>query len=151
MLRKTYKVNIPVKSLNESTLQKKENNSLKDRPKTWIADLHLTVSDDNVLQTSNGWLSDKHINASQFIMKSQFPNFEGFMDTLLVSCGKVRNPIEKDGVQIHNLNIKHWVMSAFMNGTLTVYDSLYLNFSASLVEQLKAVYPHLSKAHQTPL
>ena len=53
MLRKTYKVNIPVKSFNESTLQKKENNSLKDRPKAWIADLHLTVSDENVLQTSN--------------------------------------------------------------------------------------------------
>ena len=30
MLRKTYKVNIPVKSFNESTLQKKKNNSLKD-------------------------------------------------------------------------------------------------------------------------
>ena len=118
MLRKTYKVNIPVKRFNESTLQKKENNSLKDRPKTWIADLHLTVSDENVLQTSNGWLSDKHINVSQFIMKSQFPNLEGFMDTFLVSCGKVRNPIEKDGVQIHNPNIKHWVMSAFINGTL---------------------------------
>ena len=94
MLRKTYKVNIPVKRFNESTLQKKENNSLKDRPKTWIADLHLTVSDENVLQTSNGWLSDKHINASQFIMKSQFPNLEGFMDTLLVSCGKIEIPLK---------------------------------------------------------
>ena len=151
MLRKTYKVNIPVKRFNESTLQKKESNSLKDRPKTWIADFHLTVSDENVLQTSNDWLSDKHINASQCIMKSQFPNLEGFMDTLLVSCGKVRNPIEKDGVQIHNLNIKHWVMSAFMNGTLTVYDSLYLNFSASLVKQLKAVHPHLSKGAPNPI
>ena len=151
MLRKTYKVNIPVKSFNESTLLKKENNSLKHRPKTWIADLHLTVSDENVLLTSNGWLSDKHINASQFIMKSQFPSLEGFVDTLLVSCGKVRNPIEKSGIQIHNLNIKHWVMSAFMNGTLTVYDSLYLNFSASLVKQLKAVYPHLSKGAPNPI
>ena len=102
MLRKTYKVNIPVKSFNESTLLKKE-------------------------------------------------NLEGFMDTLLVSCGKVRNPIEKGGIQIHNLNIKHRVMSAFMNGTLTVYDSLYLNFSASLVKQLKAVYPHLSKGAPNPI
>ena len=85
-------------------------------------------------------------------MKSQFPNREGLMDTLLVSCGKVTNPIEKDGVQIHNLNIKLRVMSAFMNGTFTVYDSLYLNFSASLVKQLKAiVYPHVSKGAPNPI
>ena len=42
-------------------------------------------------------------------------------------------------------------MSTFMNGTLTVYDSLYLNFSASLVKQLKAVYPHLSKGAPNPI
>ena len=42
-------------------------------------------------------------------------------------------------------------MSAFMNGTLTVYDSLYLNFSASLEKQLKAVYPHLSKGAPNPI
>jgi hedgehog interacting protein len=43
MLRKTYKVNIPIRSFNTSgTLPKSENNSSKDRPKTWIADLHLS-------------------------------------------------------------------------------------------------------------
>jgi hypothetical protein len=97
-----------------------------------MAVLHLTIGDENVLLTPNGWLSDKHIYASQCIMKSQFPNLEGFMDTLLVSCGKVTNTIKKDGIQIHNLNIKHWVMSAFINGTLTVYDSFISIFQQVL-------------------
>ncbi|XP_028417456.1 uncharacterized protein LOC114541851 [Dendronephthya gigantea] len=154
VLRKSYKVNVPVKSFNKSTgnkLPKIDNSSTNDQPKTWIAKLHLTVFDENVLLTPNGWLSDNHIYACQFIMKSQFPHLEGFIDTLLVSCGKVRNQIKRDGIQIHNLNIKHWVMSAFMNGTLTVYDSLYLNFSTTLVQQLKTVYPHLSQSSPPPI
>ena len=142
MLRKSYRVYIPVKSFNKSTSSKqpKSCSSIIGRHETWIAEMHLTVCNENDILTPSNWLSDNHIYACRLIMKSQFPNLEGFTDTLLVSCGKVRNPIKRHEIHIHNQNIKQWVTSAFRNGTLTVYDFLYLNFSASLERQLKAVY-----------
>ena len=73
-------------------------------------------------------------------MKSQFPNLEGVTDALLVSCSKVRNPLKRDELHIHNQNIKQWVTSAFRNGTLKIYDFLYLNFSVSIEKQLKRGY-----------
>ena len=126
MLRKSYRLYIPVKSFNKSTSSKqpKSCSSIIGRHETWIAELHLTVCDENDILTPSNWLSDNHIYACRLIMKSQFPNLEGFTDTLLVSCGKVRNPIKRHEIHIHNQNIKQWVTSAFRNGTLTVYDFL---------------------------
>ena len=84
-------------------------------------------------------LNDEHIYAAQMLLKRQFPNIEGFQDTLL-SEKKAFRPFPFNSIQILYTDKCHWVTSTSLGGIVTVYDSLFTNLSQSTVEQLHMCY-----------
>ena len=78
----------------------------------------------NVLENtirSNGRLDDNFINESQDILKKQFPNIDGWQDTLL--CQTSFSAVSEESVQIHHTRKNNWVCSTSINEHLRVYDS----------------------------
>ena len=70
---------------------------------------------------SNGRLDDNFINESQDILKKQFPNIDGWQDTLL--CQTSFSAVSEESVQIHHTMKNNWVCSTSINEHLRVYDS----------------------------
>lgn len=71
------------------------------------------------------WLTDLHISAANEILKTQFPNENGFQQPVLgqnLSFRRINGPY----VQIIHTNGNHWVTVAGIHGSLVkVYDSKY--------------------------
>ena len=70
---------------------------------------------------SNGRLDDNFINESQNILKKQFPNIDGWQDTLL--CQTSFSAVSEESVQIHHTRKNNRVCSTSINEHLRVYDS----------------------------
>ena len=118
----------------------------------WLPSLFLTQKDREELE-SNTYLSDKHTFAAQKLLQKQFPKTRGLQDTCLSQTTFESVALHsQDGavVQIHHTRGNHWVVSAFMDGEVLVYDSLYRNIAPDLVKQLKEVYKdHLQTDGET--
>ena len=69
---------------------------------------------------SNGRLDDNFINESQNILKKQFPNIDGWQDTML--CQTLFSAVSEESDQIHQTRKNNWVCSASINEHLRVYD-----------------------------
>ena len=109
----------------------------------WIQDLELRQQDKEQL-AEGAWLTDKHINASNKLLKQQCPNQNGLEDKLVLANKLTWRSNTKDFVQIVNLNNLHWVCVANIgcpDNTIDVYDSLPANSlgSKSLQEQVAAI------------
>ena len=109
----------------------------------WIQDLELRQQDKTQL-IEGSWLTDKHINASNKLLKQQCPNQNGQQDTLVLAEKLMWRSNTKDFVQIINLNNLHWVCVSNIgcpDNTIDVYDSLPSNSvgSKSLQEQVAAI------------
>ena len=70
---------------------------------------------------SNGRLDDNFINESQDSLKKQFPNIDGWQDTLL--CQTSFSAVSEESVQIHHTRKNNWVCLTPINEHLRVYDS----------------------------
>lgn len=93
-----------------------------------VENLVLTSYDKDCIM--NSWLSDKHIQVAQLLIKQQFPGLAGLQPP---SC-LVINSIEEDGIlcelefnetpamglQVHLVNSNHWILSAFSEGKIQV-------------------------------
>ena len=109
----------------------------------WIQDLELRQQDKAQL-TEGAWLTDKHVNSCNKLLKQQCPNQNGLQDTLVLAKKLAWRSNMKDFVQIVNVNNLHWVCVANIgspDNTIDVYDSLPANSlgSQSLREQVAAI------------
>ena len=69
------------------------------------------------------WLTDKHVNYAQSLLRSQFPHIDGWRETLLLH--KVQRKIKK-GLQIVFTRGNHLIiMSTLFGSGIEFFDSLY--------------------------
>ncbi|KAI8513594.1 hypothetical protein Bbelb_079180 [Branchiostoma belcheri] len=113
----------------------------------WVTINHtrLTVDDRQLLLTGQ-WLTDKHINCAQHLLKEEFPLLDGLRDTVVLASGKdlstcVPVPATAESIQLHHIG-DHWVVSCTKEGQtgVTVYDSMYTTVGISLRSQLVRLY-----------
>ena len=89
--------------------------------------IHLTQEDKNILLSSDEWLNDNIVNASQFMLKQQHPVVGGLQSTTLAKSFAME-PQTGEFVQILNINDNHWIAVSTIGcqpSTINVYDSLH--------------------------
>ena len=107
-------------NLNEST------GTVNARGETvWVPSLGLRKEYESILQNNGIWLNDSIINAAQYLLHGQFPYVKGLANSVCVASKKSAPcPLTGTGIQIHNSDNMHWLVSTVFNGEITVYDSL---------------------------
>lgn len=88
-------------------------------------------------------LTDKHINACQKLLKQQFRQVDGLLNTTLLSNNGIPCPPTKEALQTHHI-ASHWVMSCSFGGNVTVYDSANTTLTTPLRRQIAQVYSLLA-------
>ena len=68
------------------------------------------------------WLTDEHTFYAQELLRMQFPSIDGWQSTHLAQNNGFL-PAKMDAIQIHIVSDSHWVMSARLGGTVTLFDS----------------------------
>lgn len=97
-------------SKSDSEQPKKKRRTEQSCSKTWVQFNGMVLSQLDKEQLFNGsWLSDRHINYAQSLLKKQFPHIDGWKDTLLVH--KKQKKI-KQGVQIIHSYGNHWIVAS---------------------------------------
>ncbi len=79
--------------------------------KYWNKRLGLHESDRTTVRCGE-WLTDKHINAAQSLLREQFPLQQGLQDTLLVEQCRTYHSGTNNFVQILYINGNHWVCTS---------------------------------------
>ena len=97
------------------------------QPKVWLADYCLTQFDKDALLCPAGWITDTLIDASQKLLKQQFPNLPGLEN---VDLGLFMNFAVQPGhfLQILNTSHRHWLTISTIgvqHPEIHVFDSLY--------------------------
>ena len=87
------------------------------------------------------WLTDDHMFYAQELLRMQFPTIDGWQSTLLAQNNGCF-PAKMDAIQIHIVSDSHWVMSARLGGTVTLFDCRKVgsHISSTLTHQLCQVY-----------
>eukprot|EP00731_Ephydatia_muelleri_P033277 Em0027g25a len=70
---------------------------------------------------SGEWLTDDHMFYAQELLRMQFPTIDGWQSTLLAQNNGYL-PAKMDAIQIHIVSDSHWVTSARLGGTVTLFD-----------------------------
>lgn len=109
---------------------------------SWIPAFNLLEEDKNILLHGQK-LTDKHISACQKILKKQFPQVDGLLDTILLSNNDIPCPPTQEALQMHHIP-GHWVMSCSFGGNVTVYDSANTTLTPPLRRQIARVYSLLA-------
>lgn len=114
---------------------------------TWLPQYQLTDEDKKSIINVEE-LSDSIINASQNILKQQFP-VAGLDSSLLVQAGGF-DAVADQAVQIHyDENRRHWVTSSTVRNRIELADSLSTGrISDSVSAQLKQRYATLTNDHK---
>lgn len=96
-------------------------------PKKWIPDLGLLDCDRSTLLSPVGWINDSLVNASQELLKKQFPDLCGLQDTAMgyimnykIAAGEfiqILHPVNNHWLIVANIGLKH--------PNVAVFDSLY--------------------------
>ncbi|KAI8516096.1 hypothetical protein Bbelb_069090 [Branchiostoma belcheri] len=91
------------------------------------------------------WLTDKHMNAAQHLIKSEYPLIDGLRDTVVLMANQ-SGPVRatSDSLQVHNIK-DHWVLSSSTGGSITVYDSLQPSMKPELRSQLVHLYKQFAE------
>ena len=93
-----------------------------DDEKWWKKDLHLRLTDRDILLHKGEWLNDAIINAASSVLRKQFPDIEDLQNCLLIpkKCEKTKAwmyheqhkfKYMESGVQIHYNGSNHWFTS----------------------------------------
>ena len=86
---------------------------------------------------SGGWLSDAHMWAAMELVRRHFPEIKGLQSTLM---SKKFIAQEEGSIQLHNSGA-HWVTSAWMDGQVWLYDSMWQeSVTPCLQQQLRDIY-----------
>lgn len=95
---------------------------------------------------NNEWLSDSHIVAAQNILKKQFPAVDSLVSPLLGTSIIGFDSAIHGAVQIHNVDMSHWVTST--GGILAAHNvDLFDSLSGGVVKrQLRRQLVHLYSA-----
>ena len=109
---------------------------------SWTPAFSLLEEDTNILLHGQK-LTDKHISACQKLLKKQFPQVEGLLDTILLSNNDIPCPPTQEALQMHHIP-GHWVMSCSFGGNVTVYDSANTTLTPLLRRQIARVYSLLA-------
>lgn len=107
---------------------------------TWLPHVCLDATDCSVLQNGK-WLSDKHMQAAQNLLKKQFPEVGG-LRTPLLSQGSHWKSMEGEGVQILNELNCHWVCMPTIScppNVVKVWDSMAKHVSAHVKKQIAEI------------
>eukprot|EP00112_Aurelia_sp_Birch-Aquarium-sp1_P003936 Seg1446.6 transcript_id=Seg1446.6/GoldUCD/mRNA.D3Y31 product="hypothetical protein" protein_id=Seg1446.6/GoldUCD/D3Y31 len=137
------------KTLLMTSLKMKENLSMSlssavvdDHWKT-IGKVRLLQTDKAILMSADKWLSGNIINATQHLLKSQFPSLSGFQDTMTIKSKRVK-PVEGEFIQILHKSESHWVtvsnIATADTEVVSIYDSLN---DLHLPEELKHIIAKL--------
>ena len=102
--------------------------------------LQLYKKDELILLSLTAWLNDNHINAAMHLLHAQFPEINGFQDTLRQSINGYE-PSLHPFIQITLVCNSHWVCVSSLNcesNEVKVYDSLCypLSTNSTSVSQL---------------
>lgn len=109
---------------------------------SWIPAFNLLEEHKNILLHGQK-LTDKHISACQKLLKKQFPQVDGLLDTILLSNNDIPCPPTQEALQMHHIP-GHWLMSCSFGGNVTVYDSANTTLTPPLRRQLVRVYSLLA-------
>ena len=87
------------------------------------------------------WLTDEHMFYAQELLRMPFPTIDGWQSTLLAQNNGFL-PAKMDAIQIHIVSDSHWVTSARLGGTITLFDchKVGSHMSLTLTHQLCQVY-----------
>ena len=113
--------------------------SLPSPPLThmWVQSLNLTVYDN--LEFQDKWLTDKHINAANFLLKKQFQTQNGLEDPLVLSEKLICTSLSANFVLIINIERQHWVCASNINcpaEVVDVYDSMSrMSYSCKILQK----------------
>jgi len=112
----------PVLAANDTSNDHSDTNQ---RP-VWISDLCLYESDLHEIRTPTTWLNDRVINASQQLLKADFPQTNGLLDTVTLGCSGIKLDIASSCVQIvYDAAREHWFTITSVGcdaNTVDVYD-----------------------------
>lgn len=123
-----------------------EDDMFEDKSKTpqWLTvqGIKLTSKSRDSLMNHNGWLSDKHVDAAQRLLKSMKTGIGGLNDVVVMThFKKTRVHIAtKDcqTIQCHNIG-GHWVVSTSIHGKVTLYESLSTGLNKTVLPDRKSV------------
>ena len=102
--------------------------SVSDKSRSlWLIKDNIELfSEDKDTIMSGDWLSDKHINFAQNLLKNQYQNsVSGLMSTLLLHRSIITSP---RAIQIIHCRENHWIVATTIgcsSGEVKVFDSLY--------------------------
>ena len=65
---------------------------LSDDP--WVPELNLTMREKIVLESPDGMLTDKHVDAANHLLRSQFPHLQSLQSSLMSQSRSGFNPVE---------------------------------------------------------
>ena len=65
--------------------------------KPWVPELNLTMRDKDVLESPDGMLTDRHMDAVRKLLASQYPHLQGLQSSLLCQTETGFNPIDVSG------------------------------------------------------
>ena len=71
---------------------RKQNKLSEDDP--WVPELNLTLKEKLVLESPDGMLTDKHMDAANRLLRSQFPHLQGLQSSLISQSRNGFNPVE---------------------------------------------------------
>ena len=109
-----------------------------DGPTTTASTIFITDLDQCDIDelSTNAWLSDKHINAAHYLLKSIDSTIGGFQDTVKEESWK---PVTGKYVQIFHVNDNHWITVSTIQakpGTVHIYDSAIQNPTLSILNMI---------------
>lgn len=106
----------------------------------WIKSLGLFIADKYILHSKSQWLNDSIINCFQTLLKSQYPNFQGFQNTQLRKTLKFETiNWEQPFIQILHVNGNHWIVVSNIyseKGCIDIYDSQCKYISKATLRQI---------------
>ena len=88
------------------------------------------------------WLCDTHMNAVQLLLKSEFPQINGLMNTVGILQKGVK--LVDGSIQILHVNSNHWITVSTMQSSQTKYDiTVYDSSNSHLSEGVKVLLANL--------
>jgi len=94
------------------------------------------------------WLCDTHVNAVQLLLKSEFPQINGFMNTVGIIQRGVK--LLDGSIQILHVNNNHWITVSTMQSNQTNAKCDITVFDSSSSHLSKAVKALLANLMRTP-
>ena len=108
----------------------------KQNPTQWI--YGLTMKDREIL-VNGEWLTDDLIDATQSLIKRQFPHVCGLQNVALGRVLSFNINSDREFIQILHLGHGHWVTVSTIgcwDGEIFVYDSPPMAISSSMTNQI---------------